>query len=244
MPGFLLHLQGSMQSWADTGFGQLREAGLFPSRAAVLGIIAAAHGIPRADDQLVALHDAFNVHVATVRSGRVLKDFHTVETDPNRNKTLTWRDYRHDAHFVALLESDDADVIGEAVRALNAPVYTSFLGRRSCPPSTPLRPERVEGDGFEALRDTTCAAMKALPVTGEKRWGGSRNAEVVIYLDGHFIPKELPAPFESVPVTYGTRRDRLVAPKRAYVNRPYTRLTLDLPADLTDPQQAYFDAAS
>src|SRR5690625_1409374 len=126
MKGFLLHLQGPMQSWADTGFGQIREAGPFPSRAAVLGIVAAALGIPRAGDRLVALHDTFRVHVATARDGETRKDYHTVETDPSRNKTLTWRDYHHDAHFVALvqLESDTEETwIDQAVAALRRPKY-------------------------------------------------------------------------------------------------------------------------
>lgn len=243
MPGFLLHLQGPLQSWADTGFGQLREAGLFPSRAAVLGIVAAALGLPRADDRLVALHQAFDVHVAVVREGRVLKDFHTVETDPNRNKTLTWRDYHHDAHFLALVESDQVEEVEQAVQALRAPVYTTFLGRRSCPPSTPLWPERVDTNGFAMLCQAAQAAQDHLPVTGERRWSGARQGPLVLYLDGYFARRDLPAPFQGLAVTHGSRRDRLVAPKRAYVSRSYTRLTFASPAS-RDPQQAYFDAAS
>src|SRR5690606_38750887 len=131
MTGFLLHLYGPMQSWADTGFGQLREAGEFPSRAAVLGLVAAAMGLPRADERLLDLHEALRVHAATVRPGRILRDFHTVETREGKPRTLTSRDYHHDAHFVALVEGKEG-TLAEAEAALRRPHYGTFLGRRSC----------------------------------------------------------------------------------------------------------------
>jgi CRISPR system Cascade subunit CasD len=237
-----------MQSWADTGFGQLREAGLFPSRAAVLGIVAAARGLPRADPRLVELHEAFRVHVAQARLGQVFKDYHTVETEPGRPKTLTWRDYHHDAHFIAFLESHDANVVRAAVNALQNPIYTAYLGRRSCPPATPFLPIPIPDDknGFEALVAETTVSRDQLPITGERRWGNPRTASPLdVYLDGHLSAGALPAPMQGLPVTYGTRRDRLVTPWRAYVNRPFTRVQVPPPqvGDHSDPQQAYFDAA-
>lgn len=241
MPGFILHLQGPMQSYADTGFGQLREAGLFPSRAAVLGIVAAAMGIPRADERLVRLHEAFDVHVAAARSGRVLKDYHTVETEATRPKTLTWRDYHHDSHFVACLETKDRQMSDQAQQALRRPVYSAFLGRRSCPPAVPLFPVAIQGDAFEFFREATVEASRALPFTGEQRWG-PRVKSIAIYLDGHL--REAPPAFAGAQLTYGSRRDRLLAPRRAYVSRPYSHLTWPLAGEgeRSDEQRAYFDA--
>ena len=247
MTGFLLHLQGPMQSWADTGFGQIREAGLFPSRAGVLGIVAAALGIPRGDERLVALHDAFHVHIAVVRSGTVLKDYHTVETKPGKSKTLTWRDYRHDAHFAALVEAESSSEVDHAVAALRDPVYATFLGRRSCPPATPLLPVLLPQDRspIQALLESVLAAKKHLPVTGETRWGFRESRpETVLYLDAHLLPAELPAPLTGLHATYGNRRDRLVSRWRAYVNRPYTRVIYKYPQAETDPQDEYFSSAS
>ncbi len=248
MRGFLLHLHGPTQSGADTGFGQLREAGPCPSRATVLGIVAAAMGIARGDERLVALHDALRVHVATARGGRVLKDYHTVESEPGRPKTLTWRDYHHDAHFVALVEGDDVERVGEAAAALRRPVYVAFLGRRSCPPSVPLLPVAVEGDPFDALVHAAAEAARALPVTEEQRWG-RMGSEVVAYLDGHFERPDLPSAFSGLHPHHDVRRDRLVAPRRAYVNRPVTRLTVRPPETVRPEGRAdldndtFFDAA-
>ena len=222
MHGFLLHLAGPMQSWADTGFGQLRGAGAFPSRAGVLGIVAAAQGIPRADPRLVALHDAFRVHVATARAGAVRRDFHTVETVEGKARTLTQREYHHDAHFIALVVSDDSEAFERAVDALWDPVFPSFLGRRSCPPSVPLAPAPVEVEPFAALIAAARAARQVVPTTDEGRPPSRSGGAVPVYLDGHF--DAVPSALGGADPTYGTRRDWLVAPRRAYADRPFTRV--------------------
>ncbi len=245
MTGFLLHLYGPMQSWADTGFGQLREAGEFPSRAAVLGIAAAAMGIPRADNRLLDLHEALRIHVATIRPGRVLRDFHTVETREGKPRTLTSRDYHHDAHFVALVEGDPA-MLAEAEAALRRPVYGTFLGRRSCPPALPLIPQPIEDDPFAALRDTAFDTARAFP-HGDSTWRRGRADRVLtVWLDGHLTAAELPAAFAGVPVSHGTRRTRLVGPRRAYAATPFTRLRLDRPAPAPSASghDSFFHAAS
>ena len=229
MPGFLLHLAGPMQSWADTGFGQLRGAGAFPSRAGVLGIVAAAQGVPRGDMRLVALHDTFRVHVATARAGRVRRDFHTVETVVGKARTLTQREYHHDAHFVALVASEDAEAVDRAVSALWDPVFPSFLGRRSCPPSVPLAPAPVEGEPFAELIEAARSVSREVPVTGEFRSAPRSNGPLAVYLDGHF--DRVPPALSASKPTYGTRRDWLVSPRRAYVDRPFTRVLVP-PSDV------------
>lgn len=244
MTGFLLHLYGPMQSWADTGFGQLREAGEFPSRAAVLGLVAAAMGIPRADGRLLDLHEALRVHVATVRPGHVRRDFHTVETREGKPRTLTSRDYHHDAHFVALVEGDPA-MLAAAEAALHRPVYGTFLGRRSCPPALPLLPEPTEGDPFEALRDAALATARAFP-HGDPTWRRGRAADVLtVWLDGHHGRGALPeALAQATSITHGTRRARLIGPRRAYATAPFTRLRLNRPAPATPASghDAFFHA--
>lgn len=244
MPGFLLHLYGPMQSWADTGFGQLREAGEFPGRAAVLGLVAAAEGIPRADDRLLDLHEALRVHAATVRPGRVLRDFHTVETREGKPRTLTSRDYHHDAHFVVLVEGEAA-AVATAEQALRRPVYATFLGRRSCPPALPLLPEPAGDDPFAALRTVTGATARAFP-RGDRTWRRGRTANsLTVWLDGYFERGDLPpALADAAPPTHGTRRVRLIGPRRAYAAAPFTRLHLPVsrPTPPSDEHQTYFDA--
>ena len=242
MTGFLLHLYGPMQSWADTGFGQLREAGEFPSRAAVLGILAAAMGIPRADNRLLSLHEGLKVHVVTLRPGRVLRDFHTVETRVGKARTLTSRDYHHDAHFVALVEGDEALLV-EAEAALRRPVYGTFLARRSCPPALPLRPEPVEGDPFAALVESALTTARQFP-RDDKTWRSGRTADVLtVWLDGHLDRDSLPLALRRAEsVTHGTRRARLIGPRRAYASAPFTRLRIGIGHDSPSTHDPYFHA--
>jgi len=239
---FLLHLRGPLQSYADTGFGQIREAGAFPSRSAVLGIVAAALGLPRFDPRLVRLHDALRVHVATARPGAIRTDFHTVDAG-GKNKTVTYRDYHHDAHFVALVEArtpDDAAVLDEARRALRRPYYVPYLGRRACAPSAPLLPQEPEGAN---TIDALLRAVVAVRASSARRRSGTR---IRLYLDDRLDKDAVRAAMPGATlVGHGERRDRLVQPRRTYTGRPYTEVRVNLPlSSSTDPQQAYFDAAS
>lgn len=247
MTGFLLHLYAPMQAWGDTGFGQLREAGEFPSRAAVLGLVAAADGIPRGDDRLVGLHEALRVDVATLRPGDVRRDFHTVETRKGGSRTLTARDYHHDAHFVALVRPaapEHAAVLARAEVALRRPVFGTFLGRRSCPPALPLWPEPVTGDPYAALVEAVRETERSFP-RGDGTWRRAPRGRVplTIWLDAHLATPALPAALSPVAsVTYGTRRARLVGPRRAYAAASFTRVRL-AGAAVSDPHLDTFDAA-
>ena len=238
---FLLHLRGPMQSYADKGFGPIREAGPFPSRSAVLGIVAAAMGLPRNDVRLVELHDALRVHVAAARAGTVRTDFHTVDAG-GKNKTVTYRDYHHDAHFVALVEAQspaDVGVLDEARQALRRPYYVPYLGRRTCAPSMPLLPREPAGP------DVVGVLAQAV-VEARAEYRRRATSDIRVYLDGRLAEKDLERAAPGVVlIGHGERRDRLVEPRRTYAGRPYTELRVRLsePAP-TDPQQAYFDAAS
>lgn len=244
MNGFILHLQGPMMSYADTGFGQLREQGIAPSRSAVIGIIAAGMGIERGDSALLDLHQGLRVHTACALPGALLTDYHTVltagykdydETQLRRegaegNPTLTWRSYHLDAHFTALVESSDAALIAQCRAALIDPVFIAYLGRRSCVPTIPLRPEPVEGDSIEEA------------LQGSVQTARNRRQQSVGYL-----PKDLTgfdAYLDTVSsdaltlVARGWRRDLLVAMPRFYVNRPVGHYRGYLPTAPEQPNQS------
>ena len=232
---FLLHLRGPLQSYADKGFGPIREAGPFPSRSAVLGIVAAVLGLPRNDVRLVELHDALRVHVATARAGTVRTDFHTVDAG-GKNKTVTYRDYHHDAHFVALVEARspaDVGTLDEARRALRRPYYVPYLGRRACAPSLPLLPLEPAGS------DVVSVLVQAV-VEARAEYRRRAASDVRVYVDGRWAEEDLEqATPEVALIGHGERRDRLVESRRTYTGRPYTELRVRPPESTpTDPQQS------
>lgn len=233
MNGFILHLQAPMMSFGDTGFGQLRDAGEAPSRSTVLGIVGAAMGLERGDAELLRLHSGLRVHVAAAYSGARLVDYQTVvadgydEPDPallrrngarGANPVLTWRSYHLDAHFVALVTAADAGLLHDCRSALGQPVFTAYIGRRSCPPATPLLPS-------EPKADTIGGALEAAITDARKKrnkvWVRRRNRaeqEFHAWLDGDAQSVE---PEENrTDLVRGERRDLLVQMPRSYVNRP------------------------
>ena len=257
MNGFILHLQGPMMSFGDTGFGQLRPAGEFPSRSAVLGIIAAALGLERGSSRLLELHREIRIHVATVAAGTTSIDYHTVsaagyaEYDPVRlrrtgiagtNPVLTDRTYHLDAHFVALVESGNEAMIDECRRALENPVFTGYLGRRSCPPATPLRPiEPVVTTVRGALAESVITAHE-IRRKARRGWDRPTLQFIDLYLDGELPHEE--SGHHWMPMVRSFRRDLLTALPRSYVNRPviHERATLDaIPPSLTT-EEAFNDA--
>lgn len=259
MNGFILHLQGPMMSFADTGFGQLREAGPFPSRSVVLGIIAAALGLERGDTRLLDLHQRMRVHVGTARAGTLLVDYHTVlptgygAYDPTRlrrpgaegNPVLTDRGYHVDSHFVALISSDDGPMIDDCRAALHNPIFTGYLGRRSCVPSTPLIPEDASGPTvIDALSHPLWSAhqgrIEKLPPWERRR---QKRAHVDAFIDGDAVDQ--PEQCSATIIAKTFRRDLLNAVPRSYVTRPVTHVRIAVPTevDATNTTEEYFDAA-
>lgn len=136
----------------------------WPGRSAILGLLAAAQGIPRGGD--FGALDAVQMAVAVFDQGQPLRDYHTVETIPTAaakrpqsrpdalrqaglrsNTTITLRDYRMGALFgVAVWGGDLAPLLA----ALQRPAFTLYLGRKSCPLAAPLGAGIVQADGPEA----------------------------------------------------------------------------------------------
>lgn len=156
-PGLLLHLSGPLQSYGERSQFTERDTARFPTRSAVIGLIAAALGRDRAEvlDDLRRLRIAVRVD----RPGTMLRDFHTVgggqtnkltvvtaegKRRPGDTATLvSHRYYVQDAAFTVAVTCEDADAGGQRLldqchRALLEPHWPPYLGRRSCPPAGPL----------------------------------------------------------------------------------------------------------
>lgn len=135
----------------------------WPARSAILGLVAAALGIRRDDAAGLASLELLRVAVAIFDDGVPLRDYHTVETVPTAqakrpdsrraaieeaglktNTLVTLRDYRCGPLFgVALWGRVPLPPLAEALRR---PVFTLYLGRKSCPLAAPLSPRIVEAD--------------------------------------------------------------------------------------------------
>ena len=153
--------------------GALRTGWDRPARSAILGIVAAALGIKRVDeDRLQALEAGIKLAMLVERPGEVWADFHTAQA-PSGDRTWTTRageiaaiktgdnpvvsrrEYRSNivvfvTLWVAAAATPSLDTICEALRH---PCFSLNMGRKCCPFGLPLAPEITEADTpVEALR--------------------------------------------------------------------------------------------
>lgn len=172
----ILKLQGPMQAWGEHSFEGTRPSGNFPTLSALLGLLGACLGIRRNEhNRLQQLADS--VHFAVRKDIRQIEtdwgeakplsvikitDYHTVKgarqsySGLKSHETIqTWREYLLDAEYtVAVWVEDDAEVsLPELEAAIKKPIFTPYLGRRSCPLAQPLFYDRFsEENALTALQ--------------------------------------------------------------------------------------------
>ena len=136
MSVLLLRLAGPLQAWGSAARFARRTTEAAPTKSGVIGLLAAALGLPRTSDlsDLAALR--FGVRVD--QRGTPLRDFQTAhDMDTGGALPVSERFYLADAVFVAAVEGP-RDQLAELHQALERPGFLPYLGRRSCPPSRPV----------------------------------------------------------------------------------------------------------
>ncbi|MBP6677645.1 type I-E CRISPR-associated protein Cas5/CasD [Paracoccus lutimaris] len=152
----------------------------WPGRSAILGLLAAARGIRREDAAGLAALDALQTAVAIHDAGQPLRDYHTVQTVPSAavkrpdsrsealrragravNTALTQRDYRTGVLYAVAIWGLDMAPFRDA---LLRPVFTLYLGRKSCPLSVPPAPRLVQADDLmTALAAAQMPSFRVVP---------------------------------------------------------------------------------
>ena len=243
---FMLYLNGPLMSFASTSFGQVRESGAFPSRSAIIGILAGALGVKRGDSKMVDLHSNTRIHSAMIRKGGRLVDYQTVltagyaEYDPAKiqrlgakgNPTLTWRAYQVGSYYLSAIETDNSELSEEYQEALSKPTFVNYLGRRSCPPAIPLLPIKTNATNplaalvdeirLSANKSTTNRINPFLNPLSNRDLKVVSQEGVYVSIDGE--PERLkglavPEEVDVKLISRQTRRDFLSAPPRSFVSR-------------------------
>lgn len=190
MPEFLIfQIVASIGAMGEFGGHERRGTLGLPGRSAVVGLLGAALG--RRRDADFSDLDALGLAVAGFGRTTPLRDYHTVQTVPSAavkqpqsrpqalrdaarqkiNTTLTTRDYRTDCVFGVAVWDGELDALEASLRA---PVFLTFLGRKSCPLSAPFDPQIVSAPNpAEAL-----AHLRLPP------WVGARAMTEIVAEDG------------------------------------------------------------
>ncbi len=159
-----LRLEGPMQAWGGPVAGDDRPTLRAPTKSGVLGIVAGAMGIDRAEaEHIRSLHKRFALVVRVDFPGVAGLDFQTVMKVPNadfelrNDPVVSRREYLYDAAFTVLLVERAVvdEVLEEIAERLRYPKYLPFLGRRACPPAVPMLipPGILEGPSWRAILD-------------------------------------------------------------------------------------------
>lgn len=162
----LFQIYAPLVSWGEIAVGGERQSSRHPSKSAIVGLVAAALGIRRDEEErLNALADSLGVAVKLYSGGSVLKDYHTTQVPKKENKVihhtrraelsasgdkigtiLSRREYRCDAFSVVVvyLKKENPEFSIEIIeKALREPAFHIYFGRKSCVPSLPLAPKVV-----------------------------------------------------------------------------------------------------
>lgn len=133
MKTLTIRLTSPLQSYGNEASFDRRTSSDYPSKSAIIGMIAAALGYRRDDQRILKLNDlSFAVRVD--QWGKTLTDFQTVEWKQGERK-LTHRDYLQDAVFVVGIGYENEELIDNIYKALRQPKFQLFLGRRANAPA-------------------------------------------------------------------------------------------------------------
>lgn len=192
----IFRLYGPLASWGDIAVGEYRPSFAHPSKSAIIGLLAAALGIRRDEDERQKeLADACSFAVRVDAMGTLLRDYHTAQVPSEKkgvtrytryselanedlNTILSTRDYRCDATYtVAVTVRDGAKYTALALAdKLMKPEFTLYLGRKSCPLAFPLQPKVISAA-------TLKEALASVTFNNEELPGVITNSPYLIYWD-------------------------------------------------------------
>lgn len=181
MKNFLIfRIHGVMASWGDIAVGEFRPTFDHPSKSAIMGMVAAALGIRRDEEErLRELGASYRMAVRIDEPGILLRDYHTAQVPSSRkgrnsrsfptrraelsvpkeelNTILSSRDYHCDAVYTICLWGNGPTPpypLADLKEHLEHPVFTLYLGRKSCPLSLPLQPQIIQGESLAVALST------------------------------------------------------------------------------------------
>jgi CRISPR system Cascade subunit CasD len=203
----IFQLQAPLSAWGETAVGEYRPSANYPSESALIGLLAAALGIDRSDeDQHQTLSAELSFAIGVQSAGRLLRDYQTAQVPgrvslknrPHRtrrdelnmpkeelNTILSTRDYRQDAACLVAVQTKTDSVFSlvDLAQAIQQPKFVLYLGRKTCPPSLPLWPQVIAAENalqaMEAYRGQLAELSGEVVAPLERLvWGAGINAGV------------------------------------------------------------------
>ncbi|MCV6626378.1 MAG: type I-E CRISPR-associated protein Cas5/CasD, partial [Cellvibrionaceae bacterium] len=199
MDYLVFRLYGAMASWGQPAVGETRHSGTYPSKSAVTGLLGAALGIKRSQEQALAqLAGSYHQACKVINGGHLLRDYHTTQVPDSTGKLnyatrrdelikgkarlgtiLSGREYLCDSQaLIALKDIGSNWTLDDIRQALLKPKFQLYLGRKSHPLCAPMEPKIITAAGFRAALDShptnklicSTAAAKLPDWKTDERW--------------------------------------------------------------------------
>ena len=166
----MFRLYGPMASWGDIAVGEYRPSFAHPSKSAVVGVLAAAVGLRREEeDKLRQFTSSYGFAVQVHTAGTLLRDYHTIQVPPKQkgvkhatrrsellapqlSTILSSRDYRCDAFYTIAIWNfveHPPYSLSQIASSLACPVFTLYLGRKSCPPALSMQAHTIKAENLK-----------------------------------------------------------------------------------------------
>ena len=155
MQYMLMWLEGPFQAWGDSSKYGPRDTLPFPTKSGIYGMILAAMGAKGTQEVLLEKLAECSQSIISFSKPSILRDFHMVgsgyddqdgwqrlcipkkqdgSTAVGGGSKMTYRYYLQEARF-AVIQALHDELVDQMVQALQFPVYSPSLGRKSCVPS-------------------------------------------------------------------------------------------------------------
>ena len=192
MKTILLKFSGPLQSYGTSSHFQTRYTDYYPSKSAVLGLLAACLGYRRDEEEKLRELSTLKFAVRIDQQGGLLKDYHIAMTDKEiveiPQTYVTNRYYLEDALFVVALSGMD-ELIDTLTKAIKSPYFQPFMGRRSLPVPVDFFLGVSAEDILDSLRNLP---WQAAPWYKKKKWkqGVGEKISLEVYADEEILKDE------------------------------------------------------
>lgn len=181
----LLKFSGPLQSWGTVSDFETRHTDLYPSKSAILGLIAGSLGYRRHEDKKIQELNELDFAIRIDQKGSLLRDYQTAKSyKPNGDILRTYvtnRYYIEDGVFAVALGHDNNEFIENISYAVQRPYFQSYMGRRALPLTSDFYLGLVDDDVISALENLQWQASD---------WYKKRNNEIdslTIYSDSKVL---------------------------------------------------------
>ena len=228
MKTILLKLGGPMQSYGTNSSFETRHTDDYPSKSAIIGLLAAASGYRRDEPQTALQLEQWQTLQFAVRidqKGQMHADYHTAhkyKPDGSPERTyVTQRYYLEDYIFTVALSHENPEFINHIETALRAPCFQLFMGRRSLPVPADFVLGTTDSDALMSLREYP---WQARPWYARRLYREKATVSLEVYADAGLLPDS----------RKHMRRDRVITfsqtgRKFAYRYEAQTRVALSNP---------------